>query len=163
MSVRRVRPDGQPGDLVGFVLAVDADLLRLRDRRGTDHELAWSSVQVWRRVGVARGRDPLRTPLADLDRLAAAAGVGGRTFVARLCDLLDRLDPVPLGAWTDPPPAPASVDGEWVTAAWSPVLTDVLWWASHHDARSVQVRTEDADVAASLLAQGFRERVPADR
>ncbi|MFT4110580.1 hypothetical protein [Propionicimonas sp.] len=158
MSVRRVRPDGAPGDLVGFVLAGDAEGLRLRDRRGRNHQLAWSHVQVWRTVGVARGRDPVRTPLAELDRLAGSAGTGGRTFVARLSDLLDLLDPVPLQEWADPPPAPARLEGEWVSTVWSPELIAVLWWATHHDARSVQVRTGDDGIAARLLALGFHER-----
>lgn len=158
VSLRRVRPDGEQGDLVGFVLASDPAGLVLRDRRGVVHSLAWDHVLACRPVGVARGRDPVRTPLAELDRLAAAAGVSGRVFVARLSALLDPRPPVPLGAPSSPPPAPATLDGEWVTAARCADVIALAWWATHRDARSIQVRTDDPAAAAELLALGFTER-----
>ncbi len=141
VSVRRVRGDGEQGDLIGFVLSASASGLRLRDRRGLVHELAWQQVVAWRPVGVARGRDPLRTPLAELDALAAAAGVTGRVFVARTGDLVDHLAPPPPAEPGAPPPQPAALAGEWVTTGTADDLTGLAWWAAHNDARSLQVRT----------------------
>ena len=89
MSLRRVREDGEIGDVVGFVLTAAESGLTIRDRRGHVHEVAWEQVLAWRQVGVARGRDPLGAPLGELDALARAAGVEGRVFVARLSELLD--------------------------------------------------------------------------
>lgn len=157
VSLRRSLGDGA-GDLLGFVLATDAERLVVRDRRGVVHEVAWSDVLARRAVGVARGRDPLRTPRAELDRMAAVAGVSGRAFVARLCDLLDGRDPVPPPEWTAPPPCAAHLAGEWVTAGPCPDLLGLAWWASHHDARSIQVRTSDAAVVTTLRQLGFHER-----
>lgn len=146
------------GDLVGFVLSADDGTLALRDRRGLVHELAWEQILAWRPVGVARGRDPLRTPWAELDQMALAAGATGRVFVARLADLLDdRLAPAPMEPGT-PPPRPAVLDGEWVTAAGGVDPIALAWWASHQDARSIQLCTDDPTEIASLLALGFTER-----
>ena len=158
VSLRRRLADGGQGDLLGFVLATDAGRLLVRDRHGTVHAVARADVLALRTVGVARGRDPIRTPVADLDRLAAAAGVSGRAFVARLCDLLDGRAPAPPPAWPAPPPCPALLDGEWVTGAACPDLLALVWWASHHDARSIHVRTTDAEVLAALEQLGFHER-----
>lgn len=162
VSLRRVRADGAQGDLVGFLARADADAVVLRDRRGRLHTVPWTRVLAWRGIGVARGRDPSRTPVAVLDRLAAAAGVEGRIFVARLCDLLDGRAPVPLGPPGGPPPEPAALDGEWVTTGAAGDLLAVAWWASHADARSIQVRTDDAGVASRLRALGFLELPAAD-
>jgi hypothetical protein len=158
LSLRRVRDDGEQGDLVGFVLASDGDRVVLCDRRGAVVDVPWSSVLAWRPVGVARGRDPMRTPLADLDRLAEAALVAGRAFVTRLSDLLLDQPPAPLEDWAAPPPSPARLDGEWVTAGPAPDYLALGWWAAHHDARSLQIRTDDPDAAAELARLGFRER-----
>ena len=92
VSLRRVRDDGEIGDIIGFVRDASTDGLTIRDRHGQLLTLAWDQVLAWRQVGVARGRDPQRTPLAELDELATAAGVQGRAFVARLSDLLDGAD-----------------------------------------------------------------------
>ena len=158
VSLRRVRDDGEIGDVVGFVLTAGEAGLRIRDRRGEVHELAWGRVMAWRAVGVARGRDPISTPLAELDGLAAAAGVSGRVLVARLSDLLDHLAAPPVSDPWSPAPRPAVVDGEWVTTGVTDELVSLGWWAAHHDARSMQVRTTDDADAARLLAAGFTER-----
>lgn len=158
VSLRRIRVDGEHGDLIGFVLSASAAGISLRDRRGMVHELTWPEVLAWRAVGVARGRDPLRTPLADLDALASEAGVGGRTFVARLCDLLDARMPPPAAQPGGKPPQPAVRSGEWVTTLGDDELIALAWWATHQDARSLQVRTADPAVADRLLAAGFTER-----
>ncbi len=157
VSLRRVLPDGGQGDLLGFVIHADDERLRLRDRRGVTHEVPWSTVLAWRPVGVARGRDPLRTPLADLDRLAAATGASGRVFVARLSDLLDGRPPGSVRNWDDPPPCPARLDGEWVVTGECEDVLSLAWWAAHHGARSIQVRTADAGAAEELERLGFRE------
>lgn len=155
VSLRRVLEDGAHGDLVGFVLAAD-DVLILRDRRGRVHELPWDRVVAWREVGVARGRDPVRAPLAELDRMAG--GTTGRVFVARLSDLLDpRPAPLPM-AVDAPPPCPALLDDEWVTSADCEDPIALSWWATHRDARSLQLRTDDPEVADRLLELGFTER-----
>lgn len=158
VSVRRVRDDGEIGDVVGFVLAADEPGLTIRDRRGHLHELAWEQVVAWRQVGVARGRDPLRAPRAELDALAEAAGVGGRVFVARLSDLLDAAAAPAVPAFGSPPPGPAVIDGEWVTTGEVEDLLALAWWAAHHDARSIQVRTGNDASALRLVAAGFTER-----
>jgi len=158
VSLRRVRPDGELGDLVGFVLSAGADGLRLRDRHGTVHTLTWPDVRALRAVGVARGRDPLRAGRADLDRLAAASGVAGRAFVARLSSLLDSRSPTVPDAWDAPPPCPATLSGEWVTtgsACADPVA--LARWATQRDARSMQVRTDDPDAIEALRHLGFAE------
>jgi hypothetical protein len=157
ISLRRVLADGGQGDLVGFVVAVDGSGVTLRDRRGVEDLVAWPDVLALRPVGVARGRDPLRTPLDELDRLAASAGVSGRVFVARLSDLLDAQPPPTLGDWDDPPPCPAFLAGEWVTTGHGEHLLALAWWAAHHDARSIQVRTGDPAAAAALQGSGFHE------
>lgn len=146
------------GDLVGFVLSAGADGLRLRDRHGGVHAVAWQAVRALRVVGVARGRDPLRAARVELDRLAAASGVTGRAFVARLGTLLDDRSPVVPGAWDAAPPCPATLSGEWVTtgdACADPVA--LARWATQRDARSMQVRTDDPDAIEALLHLGFRE------
>ncbi len=158
VSLRRVRDDGEIGDIIGFVREATADGLTICDRRGQLHALVWDKVVAWRQVGVARGRDPLRTPLAELDALAAAAAVQGRVFVARLCDLLDGVEAPPVAELGTPPPQPAVIAGEWVTAGTTGDLLALGWWATHHDARSMQVRTDDPAEVAQLLALGFTER-----
>lgn len=159
VSLRRVRDDGEIGDIIGFVRDATADGLTITDRHGQLHALAWDQVVAWRQVGVARGRDPLRTPLVELDALAAAAGVRGRVFVARLGDLLDGVQAPPVVELGTPPPQPAVVAGEWVTAGTTRDLLALGWWATHHDARSVQVRTDDPAAVGQLLAAGFTERI----
>jgi hypothetical protein len=159
VSLRRVREDGEIGDIVGFVRDATGAGLTIRDRQGQVLALAWDQVLAWRQVGVARGRDPRRTPLAELETLAAAAGVQGRVFVARLSDLLDAAEApqdVELGT---PPPRPAVIDGEWVSTGSAADVLALAWWATHHDARSMQVRTDDPVAVALLLAAGFTERV----
>lgn len=157
VSLRRALPAGGQGDLVGFVVAAGAEELVVRDRHGIDHTVPWRDVAVLRPIGVARGRDPLRTPVAELDRLAAAAGATGRAFVARLSDLLDGAPPAPLAPWADPPPVPASLAGEWVTTATVDDVVELAWWASRHDARSIQVRAATGAAADRLAALGFTE------
>lgn len=153
-----MRDDGEVGDVLGFVLAAAESGLRIIDRRGQVQELAWERVLAWRQVGVARGRDPLATPLAQLDAYAATAGVSGRVLVARLCDLLDHSAAPLVGEPGSPAPRPALVTGEWVTTGATDDLLPLAWWAAHSDARSMQVRTTDDDAVARLLASGFTER-----
>ena len=151
MTVRRQFPDGFR-DVVGFVDAVDADSLTLMDRRGTAHRILRADIVAGHSVPVARGRDPLRTPLAELDALALRAGIAGRVLVSRLSDLLeDRPPPAAVAERTD-----AVVEGEWVSTA-APSLA-VAWWAARRGARSMQVRTDDATVISELIALGFVER-----
>ena len=157
VSLRRVRADGAAGDLVGFVTAADPARVVLRDRAGQVHNVPWSRVLAWRQVGVARGRDPVRASRELLAELAGEAGVAGRVFVARLCDLLDGRPPRPLGPVGCPPPHPAVLRAEWVTTDGLGDLLGVAWWASHADARSIQVRTTDDAVAARLAGLGFTE------
>ena len=158
VSLRRVRDDGEIGDIIGFVRDASADGLTIRDRHGQLFTLAWDQVLAWRQVGVARGRDPQRTPLAELDELATAAGVRGRAFVARLSDLLDGAEAPSDAEPRVLPPQPAVISGEWVTTGTTQDLLALAWWASHHDARSIQVRTIDPADAARLLAAGLTER-----
>ncbi len=158
VSLRRVRPDGEIGDIVGFVLTAKEAGLTIRDRRGHTHQLAWDQVLAWRQIGVARGRDPLRTPMEELDALAVAAAVEGRVFVARLCDLLDRAVAPRVCLPGTRPPQPAVISGEWVTTGTTRDLLAVAWWAAHHDARSIQVRTADPAEVDLLLGAGYTER-----
>ena len=157
LSLRRVRPDGSDGDLIGWVLDANPDRLRLRDRHGAVHEVAWSAVRAWRAVGVARGRDPLRTPRAHLDALADAAGVSGRVFVARLSDVLDGRRPPLLDDAGRPAPCSIVRDGEWATAGTCADYIALAWQAARADARSLQVRTDDPSAIQALLALGFTE------
>ena len=158
ISLRRVRDDGALGDLIGFVRSADAIGLELVDRRGIEHRLTWEQVLAWRTVGVARGRDPKRTTLVELTRLAQAAGVSGRIYVTRLSDLLDQRPPVQVSDFGDPPPCPARLEGEWVTAAPADDVLQLAWWAAHHDARSMLVVTDDPEEAHRLVGLGFDER-----
>jgi hypothetical protein len=158
VSLRRVREDGGIGDIVGFVRHAGEDGLTIRDRHGQVHTLAWEQVLAWRKIGVARGRDPRRTPLAELDALAAAAGVEGRVFVARLCDLLDAAEAPDHSDLDAPPPQPATIAGDWVTTGSTESMLALAWWATHHDARSIQVRIDEPASIARLLATGFTER-----
>ncbi len=151
-SIRAVIDDG-PVEVVGWVVASDTDRLRLRTRTG-ERELPWSQITVCRSVGVPRGRDPLRTPSAELDRLAQAAGLHGRKLVARLSHLLDGRDPV------TPTGAGVLLDGEWAVTSGEALLAQA-WWAAQADARNLLVVTDDDEVEG-LLAFGFTEVGPAD-
>ncbi|HOC12700.1 MAG TPA: hypothetical protein PLL50_00170 [Propionicimonas sp.] len=159
MSVRRVRPDGYFSDLIGFVVAASAAELRLQDRRGETHQVPWAQVHAWRPVGVARGRDPMRTPLAELDRQARLAGLSGRYYVARLSDLLDSREPMPGSPPSAPPPSPAEHVGEWVVAAPTADLIALAWWAAHRDARSLLLVAGDPADHERLLSLGMVARL----
>ena len=158
VSVRRVRDDGEIGDVIGFVRDASADGITIRDRHGQEIALTWDQVLAWRQVGVARGRDPRSTPLEELDALATEAGVQGRVFVGRLSDLLDAAEPPADIEFGMPPPHPAAIDGEWVTTGTTRDLLALAWWASHHDARSIQVRVIDPADAETLRSAGMIER-----
>jgi hypothetical protein len=148
-SIRVVTFDG-PEELVGWVLASDAEQLRLRTRSGERH-LLWAQVSACRSVGVPRGRDPLRTPRSELDRLAEHAGVMGRKFVTRLSQLLDARAPVgPVGD-------EVTVLGEWAITSGGVEVFAAAWWAAAADARNLLVVTEDADRATELIELGFVE------
>lgn len=143
-------------DVIGFVLDDAGDVVTVRDQHGVEHRVSRDGLLAWRLVGVALGRDPKRTPIAELDRLAAASGLAGRCFVARISELLcDQLRPP--GAVDDPPPVPATLEGEWVTTGDVSALPELAWWATQRGARSVQVRTDDPAAAARLLGLGFTE------
>jgi hypothetical protein len=143
-------------DVIGFVLTDDGDHLTVRDQHGVEHRVSRDDLLTWRLVGVALGRDPRRTPRAELDRLAAASGLAGRCFVARISALLgDQLRPP--GAADEPAPVPATLNGEWVTTADASALSALAWWATQRGARSIQVRTDDPAIAAELAALGFSE------
>lgn len=160
--MRRRLPEGALGDIVGWVLGVDDDGLTVADRRGREHRVAWTAVLALRTVGVALGRDPLRTPLDLLDALADRAGLSGRVFVARLSELLGgRRPPASVLTGGDILAVDggfARCEGEWVTAPAGADLVAVAWWGARRDARSMQVRTDDPQAVARLLALGaFRE------
>lgn len=154
VSVRRRFADGFH-DVVGFVVAMDADSLTVLDRHGVEHQITRADIVAGRLVPISRGRDPLRTPVNELDALARRAGLTGRILVIRISDLLqDR--PAP---GTVPEEADGVLEGEWVSCAGDDVVR-LAWWASHRGARSLQVRTDDAALIDGLLALGFVERSP---
>lgn len=156
-----------PREALGYVTELTQDAVALVDRRGTVTRHGRAGVQAARRVGVALGRDPLRTPLSELDALAGRAGAVGAPWVARLSVLLaGRTPPADVPAWgasADFGGVRAHLEGEWVTLADAGVDAAVAagWWATRQGARSVQVRTDDPAVAAALAAAGFTCRRPA--
>lgn len=143
LSLRVLDEAGRATDLVGFVVALDPLTLETRD--GSVRPAA--RVSAARRVGVALGRDPQRTPRDLLDDLADRAGLtGGLVRVDRLSDLLAGLVAPPSvpserGTWTDGT-VRARVEGEWLTtdAEEPATLVRLAWWATRQGARSVQVR-----------------------
>lgn len=156
--VLRIAAQPHSIDVIGFVLNDAGDGLTVRDQQGVEHHVSRDELLAWRLVGVALGRDPKRAPMAELDRLAAASGLVGRCFVARVSELLgDQLRPP--GAVDDPPPVPAILEGEWVTTGDASALPELAWWATQRGARSVQVRTDDPSTAARLTECGFTELV----
>lgn len=154
-------------EALGFVTDVAPDAVALVDRHGVVTRFDRGTVSAARRVGVALGRDPARTPLAELDELARLAGAAGTPWVVRISALLaGRTPPAqvpPHGEWADLDGVPARCAGEWVTLADAAVDAAVraAWWATRSGARSVQVRTDDAGTAAQLAAAGFTCRRPA--
>nr|NLI50705.1 hypothetical protein [Propionibacterium sp.] len=154
--------DAGPAEVLGFVTAVDAETLAVLDRRGTSHRVPRAAVRAAKRLGVARGRDPLATPRRLLDDLAARAGASGTPYVARISDLLAGLEPPaavpPWGPVAEFAGVVARCEGEWVTLtdAGPDAARQAAWWATRMGARSVQVRTDDPAVAAELTAAGFR-------
>jgi hypothetical protein len=151
VSLRYANDNGEATELVGFVLSADRDGLCLQTRDSAQTSLSWTQIQAWRPVSVARGRDPLRTPLATLDQLAEAANVHGRAFVIRLSQLLDA-QPPQVGNGDG-----VQVCGEWATVPAEADLIAAAWWAARADARSIQVRTDDSVRITKLLAAGFVE------
>lgn len=143
-------------DVIGFVLDDAGSSLTVRDQAGVEHRVERDDLVAWRLVGVALGRDPKRTPPAELDRLAAASGLVGRRFVARISDLLGA-QLRPPGAADAAAPVPAGLDGEWVSTADASAVIELAWWATQRGARSVQVRTDDPSVIAELQQRGFSE------
>jgi len=154
--VLRVAAEPHSIDVIGFVLDDAGPSLTVRDQAGVEHRVDRDELVAWRLVGVALGRDPKRTPAAELDRLAAASGLVGRRFVARISDLLGA-GLRPPGAVNAPPPVAAGLDGEWVSTADASALVELAWWATQRGARSIQVRTDDPSTIAELLGQGFSE------
>ncbi len=158
----QARVDGADTEVIGFVVALDDRTLGVQDRHGTTHTVPRDAVRAGRRLGISRGRDPLKTPRALLDALAERAGAPGTPYLARISDLLDGLEPPTDGpAWG----ATASFDGrearfenEWVTLADASLeaARAAAWWATRMGARSVQVRTDDPGLAAALLKAGFQ-------
>ena len=155
--VLRIAAQPHSIDVIGFVLDDTGEQVVVRDQQGVEHRVHRDELLAWRLAGVALGRDPKRTPISELDALAAASGVSGRCFVARISDLLgSQLRPP--GAADEPPPVPATLEGEWVTTADASAPLDLAWWATQRGARSVQVRTDEASAAERLIELGFTER-----
>lgn len=153
VNLRRRRPDGLR-DLLGFVVAVDPESVTVEDRTGIITRVPRQEVVVGRRVPIARGRDPLRTPLSELDALAAAAGLRGSCWVARLSDLLAFPGP------GTPPAEPTAVllSGEWVVSGRRPDWLEVAWWATRRGARSYQLRVDDPASELLVRESGFTRR-----
>ena len=149
-------------EALGFVTAIDEDSLTIIDRRGVEHVIGFASIVGGRRVGVALGRDPLKTPRSLLDGLAERAGASGEPWVCRISALLaDRTPPAAVpewGEWASLTGARARFEGEWVTLADGTATdwVDAAWWATRMGARSVQVRTSDPEVADALTEAGFQ-------
>lgn len=148
VTLRRREDDGFH-DVIGFVTSIDTDLISVVDRRGEPHHWERSAIVAVRLLGPPLGRNPLRTSRAELERLAAAAGGGGRLFVVRLSTLLDGLVPP-----ADPPdPGSVHLAGEWACAQGWADLPGVGWWAIRHDARNLLVwttRTESPPAGLGL-------------
>lgn len=155
--VLRVAAQPHSIDVVGFVLDDADDTVTVRDTHSVEHRMRRDDLLAWRLVGVALGRDPRRTPIAELDRLAQASGLVGRCFVARITDLLGT-QLRPPGAADEPAPVPADLDGEWVSTADASALVELAWWATQRGARSVHVRTDDPAAINRLAELGFTER-----
>jgi hypothetical protein len=151
--VRFAVAGGGTADVVGFVTASDADTLTVLDRRGAEHTIVQDDIVAGHQVPVSRGRDPLRMETDLLDTMAVRAGVTGRRFVIRLFDLLEGRGAMAAVS----APTVGLIDGEWVTTAASEPLVAVGWWAARSGVRSMQVRADDPDEVAALLAQGFTE------
>lgn len=175
----RYRDEEGDGELIGFVEALDAHGLLLRDRRLEAHLLAPDVLVAWRAVPqVPRGRDPRMARREVLDRMAGddwfrdLAPAPGPCQVARLCDVLGPRVPTQ-SAWQHDASAAAGRDGqprfrarhpggraislgEWATVvvdAPGPsgveVVRALARWAAFRDARSIQVR------GASDVLPGF--------
>ncbi len=153
VTVRFRMPEKGTKDVVGFVLGSDAETMTVLDRKGAEHVIPLAAIVAGHEVPVSRGRDPRRMPTDLLDAMAERTGVSGRRFVIRLADLLQGSQPPALVA----SPEVATADGEWVTADPHEPLEEVAWWAARLGVRSMQVRTDDPDTIAALLARGFTE------
>lgn len=150
------------GESLGFVTETTPTTFTIVTPRGVERVIDRSEVVGGRRVGVALGRDPMKTPRDLLDALAARAAAPGEPWVCRISELLRGLTPpteVPAwGEWASFGGHRARFEGEWVTMAegthddW----VAAAWWATRMGARSVQVRTDDPSVAESLSRAGFR-------
>jgi hypothetical protein len=154
--------DAGPTEALGFVTELDAATLAVVDRHGTTHRLPRSGLRAGKRMGVALGRNPLTTPRALLDTLAARAGASGTPYLTRISDLLAGLEPPatvpPWGPVAEFGGAVARCEGEWVTlpGVGPDAARAAAWWATRMGARSIQVRTDDPALAARLTAAGFR-------
>lgn len=146
-SIRTQTADGVT-ELVGWVVSVDEDGLRVRTRR-EELTLRWNQVLSCRKIGVPRGTNPAREPLANLAKLAASAGVDGAKFVARLSQLLDGRTPVRGDS------SPALVQGQWAVVADGSELWPAAWTAARADARNILAVSNDPERIAELLSAGF--------
>ncbi len=161
VGVLFVDADGARTEVLGYLTAVSPAGLSVIDRHGVERTLTPEAVEVVRRVPVARGRRPDAAPRALLDALAERAGASGAAWVTRISDLLaGRTPPAsvpPWGATAAFGATSARHEGEWVTLPGGTPQDWVAaaWWATRMGARSVQVRTTDADVAAALAQAGF--------
>jgi hypothetical protein len=153
-TLRRRFPDGYR-DVVGFVVTADATTLCVEDRHGATHVLRRDEIVAGHRVGVARGRDPLRAPLPEAELAALPGGAAaGLRLVCRLSDLLDERVPP---AAVDEPTA-AWVVGEWLVCEPRPDLVGVAWWGARRGARSLLVLACDATASAGLADLGLVQR-----
>jgi hypothetical protein len=151
VSIRAVTQAGAL-EVVGFVLTRDAEGLVVRDRHGVTHQLTWEQISALRSVGVARGRDPLRTPPDELEALVDRAGMSGRKFVIRLSQLLDGRSPV-----TPASAAAVRVEAEWAATSEQTEVFAAAWFAAQADARNLLVVADDPARIAELTALGFVE------
>ncbi len=153
------------GESLGFVTATTPTTLTIITRRGVERMIERADILGGRRVGVALGRDPAKTPRDLLDALAGRADASGQPWVCRISTLLDGLTApaeVPAwGEWASIGGVRARFEGEWVTLVdGSPgVWVAAAWWATRMGARSIQVRTDDPAVEGVLSSAGF-QRLP---
>ena len=151
------------GESLGFVTATTPSTLRIITRRGVERVIERSDIAGGRRVGVALGRDPAKTPKDLLDALAERADVSGQPWVCRISSLLAGRTPpseVPTwGEWASIGGVRARFEGAWVTLAdgTPEVWVASAWWGTRMGARSVQVRTDDPAVEEVLSSEGFQK------
>lgn len=136
LSMRCLTADG-PTDVIGLVLGIGTDSLRLEDRHGRAFEVARAAVRSARVVPtIARGRRP------DRGQPTVNVPAGCSTEAVRLCEVLTEID------FTEVEPAGAGaavlggsraeLRGEWVVI-WLDGETDLgplASWGARRNARN---------------------------